>query len=62
VDQSSHLRKCSSCGEGFAKSVEECPHCGKKVQDKANEITGKIVQWELEVFVTTKTTERPVGS
>ena len=26
-------------------------------QDKANEITGKIVQWELEVFVATKSTD-----
>ena len=121
MNQSSYLRKCNSCGEDFAKSVKECPHCGKKVQsgmllmliigigclavaatfaipigndqstdlktiavapvdqvnvpelatlfnnskslmsqqvqDKANEITGKIVQWELEVFVTTKTTD-----
>ena len=27
------------------------------MQDKANEITGKIVQWELAVFVATKTTD-----
>ncbi|MEJ2169226.1 MAG: hypothetical protein P8X90_27265 [Desulfobacterales bacterium] len=30
--QSSFLRVCKSCGEDFAKSVKECPHCGKKVQ------------------------------
>lgn len=118
MDQSSFLRVCKSCGEDFAKSVKECPHCGKKVQSgkllmliigigclalaaafaipisknqsddvkmiavapvdqvdtaelaalfndhkvqmshqaqqKAKEITGKIVQWELEVFVVTK--------
>lgn len=121
MDQSSYLRICKSCGEDFAKSVKECPHCGKKVQsgmllmliigigclalvaafaipigkgqskdlkmiviapvdhvnapelatlfnnkkaqmshqaqDKAKEITGKIVQWELEVFVATKSAD-----
>jgi len=29
-----------------------------QVQEKANEITGKIVQWELEVFVATKSMDR----
>lgn len=29
-----------------------------RAQEKANEITGKIVQWELEVFVATKSTDR----
>ncbi len=121
MDQSSYLKVCKSCGEDFAKSVKECPHCGKRVQsgmllmliigigclalvaafaipigkdqskdlkmivvapvdhvnapelatlfndkklqmsqqvqDKANEIKGKIVQWELEVFVITKSTD-----
>jgi hypothetical protein len=121
MDQSSFLRVCKSCGEDFAKSVKECPHCGKKVQSgmllmviigigclalaaafaipiskkqpddmkmiaiapvdqvdtaelaalfndrkmqtsqqaqrKAKEITGKIVQWELEVFVVTKSAD-----
>jgi hypothetical protein len=110
---------CRSCGADFAKTVKECPHCGKKVQsgmllmliiglgclalvaafalpinngqtddmkilseasvdqvnaaelagvlggknskndpgiqNKVSELTGKIVQWELEVFVSTKT-------
>ena len=119
--QSSYLRVCKSCGEDFAKSVKECPHCGKKVQsgmflmliigigcmalvaafaipiskgqsdvvkmitsapvdhinpaelaalfndknsqnspraqNKAKEITGKIVQWDLEVFVCTKSAD-----
>ena len=32
MEQSSYLRVCKSCGEDFAKSVKECPHCGKKVQ------------------------------
>ncbi len=118
MTQSSYLRMCKSCGEDFAKSVKECPHCGKKVQSgrllmliigvgclamaaafgipvnksqpdklenivaaavdsvntaelasvfnpknkqmspqaqsKAAEITGKIVQWNLEVFVATQ--------
>ena len=121
MDQSSFLRICKSCGEDFAKSVKECPHCGKKVQssmlfmlvigigclaivatlaipvkkdqsgdmkkiataaadhinaadlaaalsnnnsqydsrvqNKAQEITGKIVQWDLEVFVCTKSAD-----
>jgi hypothetical protein len=121
MSQSTYLRKCKSCGEDFAKSVTECPHCGKKVQsgmllmlilgigcmalvaafaipitngpsddmnkiadasvdqinaaelatlfnnkksqndavaqNKAKEITGKIVQWDLEVFVSTKSAE-----
>jgi hypothetical protein len=121
MDRSSFLRVCKSCGEDFAKSVKECPHCGKKVQSgmllmliigigclalaaafaipiskkqpddvkmitiapvdqvdtaelaalfndrklqmtqraqgKAQEITGKIVQWELEVFVVTKSVD-----
>lgn len=121
MDQSSFLRVCKSCGEDFAKSVEECPHCGKRVQSgmllmviigvgclalaaafaipiskkqpddlkmvtiapvdqvntaelaalfndrkvqmtpraqgKAREITGKVVQWELEVFVVTKSAD-----
>jgi RNA polymerase subunit RPABC4/transcription elongation factor Spt4 len=116
--KSSYLKICKSCGEDFAKSAKECPHCGKKVQSgmllmliigigclamaaafgipvnkgqsdniknivaaavdtvntaelasllnqknaqtspqaqrKATEITGKIVQWNLEVFVATK--------
>jgi hypothetical protein len=116
--QSSYLRVCKSCGEDFAKSVKECPHCGKKVQSgmllmliigvgclalaaafaipinkdqsdewekvadasvdqinagelaglfngknsqndprlsqKAKEIQGKIIQWDLEIFVSTK--------
>lgn len=30
--QSSFLRVCKSCGEDFARSAKECPHCGKKVQ------------------------------
>lgn len=119
--QSSFLRVCKSCGEDFAKSVKECPHCGKKAQSgkplmliigvgclalaaafaiplgkdqpddmkmiaiapvdridsaelaalfndrkmqvtpqaqqKAREITGKIVQWELEVFVVTESAD-----
>ena len=118
MTQSSYLRICKSCGEDFAKSAKECPHCGKKVQsgrllmviigvgclamaaafgipvnksqpdklesiaaaavdsvnaaelaslfnpqnkqpslqvqNKATEITGKIVEWNLEVFVATK--------
>lgn len=118
MDQSSFLRECKSCGEDFARSVKECPHCGTKVQssmllmlvigigclaivatfaipakkdpsgdmkkmvsamvdhinaaelaallssdnsqndsrvqNKAQEISGKIVQWNLEVFVCTK--------
>lgn len=121
MDQSSFLRVCKSCGQDFAKSVKECPHCGKKVQSgrllmliiglgclalagafaipmgkdqpddmkmvavspaerldtaelaslfndrkmqsshrvqqKAQEITGKIVQWELEVFAVTKSAD-----
>ena len=121
MDQSSYLKICKSCGEDFAKSIKECPHCGQKVQsgmllmliigigclalaaafaipigknqskdlkmieiapvdhvnatelatlfndkklivspqvqDKAKEITGKIVQWELEVFVVTKSAD-----
>lgn len=121
MDQRSFLRVCKSCGGDFAKSVKECPHCGKKVQtggllmliigigclalaaafaipirtnqaddmkmiliapvdrvdaaelanlfndrklqkspqaqDKAREITGKIVQWELEVIVVTKSAD-----
>jgi hypothetical protein len=121
MNQSSFLRVCKSCGEDFAKSVKECPHCGKKVQSsmllmliigigclalaaafaipiskkqpdavkmitiapvdrvdtaelaalfndrklqatprvqgKVREITGKIVQWELEVFVATKSAD-----
>jgi hypothetical protein len=121
MDQSSFLRVCKFCGEDFAKSVKECPHCGKKVQSgmllmliigigclalaaafaipiskkqpddmkmiaiapvdqvdtvelatlfndrkvqitpraqrKAREITGKVVQWELEVFVVTKSAD-----
>ena len=32
MEQNSYLRVCKSCGEDFAKSVKECPHCGKKVQ------------------------------
>jgi hypothetical protein len=119
--QSSYLRVCKSCGEDFAKSVKECPHCGKKVQsgmflmliigigclamvaafaipinkgqsddvkmitsasvdhinltelatllndkksqngpqarNKAQEIAGKIVQWDLEVFVCTQSAD-----
>lgn len=119
MSQSSYLRMCRSCGADFAKTVKECPHCGKKVQsgailmliiglgclalvaafalpakkgpsndmkiiseavvdqinaaelaallsaknsrndagarNKIEEITGKIVQWDLEVFVATKT-------
>lgn len=121
MSQSSYLRMCRSCGADFAKTVKECPHCGKKVQsgtllmliiglgclalvaafalpinkgqsddikiiseasvdqinaaelaavlgskksqndpgtqNKAKEITGKIVQWDLEVFVSTKTAD-----
>ena len=121
MNQSNFLRVCKSCGEDFAKSVKECPHCGKKVQSgmflmiiigigclalaaafaipmgkdqpddmkmvaispadrlnkaelaslfndrkmqsslqvqqKAREIIGKIVQWELEVFVATKSAD-----
>jgi len=121
MNQSNFLRVCKSCGEDFAKSVKECPHCGKKVQSgkflmiiigigclalaaafaipvgkdqpddmkmvaispvdrldtaelaslfndrkmqsslqvqqKAREIIGKIVQWELEVFVATKSVD-----
>jgi len=121
MNQSSMLRVCKSCGEDFAKSVKECPHCGKTVQSgmllmliigigclavvaalaipldkgpsadmeniaaaavdnlnaadlaavintqkspndpvvlsKVKEITGKIVQWELEVFVSTKSAD-----
>jgi len=120
MEQSSYLRVCKSCGEDFAKSVKECPHCGKKVQSgklllaiigagclalaaavaipvqesqpddmkivltasadrvdpaelaalfndskirtspqaqsRAREITGKIVQWDLEVFAVTNST------
>jgi len=121
MSQSSYLRMCRSCGADFAKTVKECPHCGKKVQsgtflmliiglgclalvaafalpvnkgqsddmkilseasvdpinaaelaavfgsknsqsdpgarNKVTEITGKIVQWDLEVFVSTKTAD-----
>jgi hypothetical protein len=121
MDQRSFLKVCKSCGEDFAKSVNVCPHCGKKVQsggllkliigigclalaatfaipvtkhqsddmkmiliapvdhvdaaelailfndpklqmshqaqNKAKEITGKIVQWELEVFVVSKSAD-----
>jgi len=121
MSQSSILRVCKSCGEDFAKTVKECPHCGKTVQsgmflmlivgigclavvaalaipvdkgpsadmeniataavDQLNaaelatvlntkkstndpviqstvkEITGKIVQWDLEVFVSTKSAD-----
>jgi hypothetical protein len=121
MDQSSYLKVCKSCGEDFAKSVKECPHCGKEVQsgmllmliiglgclalvatfaipvnkgqsngmqkiaaapvdqinaaelatllnnqstqnsprtqDKVREITGKIVEWDLEVFVSTKSAD-----
>lgn len=121
MNQSSYLRVCKSCGEDFARSVKECPHCGKKVQsgmllmliigigclalaatfaipiadnpsddiekigaasvdqintaelaalfsdknsqnsararNKIKEITGKIVQWDLEVFVCTKSAD-----
>ena len=32
MEQGSYLRVCKYCGEDFAKSVKECPHCGKKVQ------------------------------
>jgi uncharacterized protein (DUF983 family) len=117
MDHSSFLQTCKSCGEGFAKSVEVCPHCGKKNQSgimlmviigigclalaaafaipaannqssdmqkvvsapvdtvnvtelvavlkgktapndphvikQAHKITGKMVQWDLEVFVST---------
>lgn len=117
MEQSSFLQTCKSCGEGFAKAVKVCPHCGKKSQSstllmvivgigclalaaafalpagksqsgdmeaivaapvdtvdvaelaavlkgqkapndpyvikQAHKITGKIVQWELEVFVCT---------
>ena len=119
MSQSTYLRVCKSCGADFAKTVKECPHCGKKVpsgtllmliiglgclalvaafalpittgqpddakilaeasideinaaelarlldhknpdndpgvQKRVRDITGKIVQWELEVFVSTKT-------
>ena len=115
---SSYLKVCKSCGGDFAKTVKECPHCGKKVpsgnflmliigigclalaaafaipadngrsdetekistapvdplnivelagvfkdqtshkdsraQNKAKEITGKIIQWNAEVFVCTQ--------
>lgn len=118
MSERSYLRNCRSCGKDFAKSVNECPHCGKTLQSgfmlkliiglgclalagafaiptsndqykdrqqilntavdhlnpadlanvfntspsrinhqaprTANQITGKIVQWELEVFVVTK--------
>ena len=121
MDQKSFLRVCKSCGEDFAKSVKECPHCGKKTQsskmlmliigvgclalaatfavpskkgqsneikkvlaaavdnisavemasvfnnnksqmnpaaqNNAGEIIGKIVQWDLEVFVVTKSAD-----
>jgi hypothetical protein len=121
MSQSSYLRMCRSCGADFAKTVKECPHCGKKVQsgtllmliiglgclalvaafalpinkspsndmkiiseaavdqinaaelaavfssknsqndpgtrNKIKEIEGKIVQWDLEVFVSTKTAD-----
>lgn len=121
MSESSYLRMCRSCGEDFAKTVKECPHCGKKVQsgtllmliiglgclalvaafalpinngqtddmkmlteaavdqintvelagllgnqnanndpgiqNRVREITGKVVQWELEVFVSTKTAD-----
>jgi len=121
MSQSTYLRVCKSCGEDFAKTVKECPHCGKKVQsgmllmliiglgclalvatfaipvnkgqsddmekiaaaqvdqvnaaelasllnnqsspnslraqEKAGEITGKIVEWDLEVFVSTKSAD-----
>ncbi|CAB1075885.1 hypothetical protein D1AOALGA4SA_3693 [Olavius algarvensis Delta 1 endosymbiont] len=121
MNQSAMLRVCKSCGEDFAKSVKECPHCGKTVQSgmllmlivgigclavvaalaipvdkspsanmeniaaaavdslnaaelaavinnkkspndpvlqgKVKEITGKIVQWDLEVFVSTKSAD-----
>lgn len=120
MDHSSFLQTCKSCGEGFAKSVKVCPHCGKKNQSsimlmliigigclalagafaipvdndgsadiekivsapvdsinatelaavlkgknspydphiikQAHKITGKMVQWDLEVFVSTKST------
>ena len=119
--KNSYLKVCRSCGEDFAKTVNACPHCGKKVQsgmpllliiglgclamvaafalpinqgqsddmkviseaavdqvnaaelaavlgnknsqnepgvrNKVNELTGKIVQWDLEVFVNTKTAD-----
>ena len=120
MDQSSFLQTCKSCGEGFAKSVKVCPHCGKKnhtgimmmliigigclamvaafaipvkkdqsadmekivsapvdavnaaelaevlrgktspndpyVIKQAHKITGKVVEWDVEVFVNTKST------
>jgi hypothetical protein len=118
MSERSYLRNCPSCGGDFAKTVNECPHCGKKLQsglmlkliiglgclalagafaiptsseqsegrqhilntavdhlnstdlveifnqnpasinhqaqNTANQIKGKIIQWELEVFVVTK--------
>ncbi len=118
MDHSSFLQTCKSCGEGFAKSVKVCPHCGKQNQSsimlmiiigigclalagafaipvekdsstdlekiisapvdpvnatdlavllkgknspydphvikQAHEITGRVVQWDLEVFISTK--------
>ena len=36
MDQSSYLKVCKSCGEDFAKSVKECPHCGKTLATEEN--------------------------
>ncbi len=118
MEPNTYLKICRHCGEGFAKSVSECPHCGKKAQSnllltliigigclamvatfaipvsndqsdefekiaaatvdqvdaaelatvfgaknaksdpqaqrKAKDIMGKVVQWDLVVFVSTK--------
>ena len=114
----SNLKKCKACGNDFAKSVTECPHCGKpssngmflkvfiglgaialictlalpvqkdkmkgvksvlnapvdkldvsglidvlnnpsgntyqQIKNKEKEITGKIVQWQVEAIVVTE--------
>ncbi|MBT8372070.1 MAG: hypothetical protein HKO68_06380 [Desulfobacterales bacterium] len=116
--EKSNLKKCKACGNDFAKSVVECPHCGKpcgnglflkifiglgavavicalaipvqkdqlkgvqkvlsapvdkvdvsglvkvlnnpngntyqQLKSKEKEITGKIVQWQLEAMVVTE--------
>ena len=120
ADQS-HLKKCNSCGQSFAKSAKECPFCGKNmgsgmllkliigigilaiigafafpmpkgsmndlqkivdatadqvdaselawilnsrdantnnpIEPVVNEVKGKIVQWDMEVFVVSRSSD-----
>ena len=119
--EKSYSRRCTSCGNDFAKSAKECPFCGKKsnsglflkliigigflgiistfaipspkdqskdlnkivvspvdpisatelakvlndnnanmnnqIKSREKEIKGKIIQWELEIFVVTRSSD-----